>query len=79
MSKSKLITLFEWLGSGLAILYAVLVASNTGNEVLGFTLLLISALAFAVWGAIDKRWAFFTLQLFYIGSAIFGIIRWGDW
>ncbi|MEO0357452.1 MAG: hypothetical protein AAF386_04000 [Pseudomonadota bacterium] len=79
MTKQNWITVFEWLGSGLAIAYALLVASNTGMEVLGFTLLLISALAFAVWGIIDKRWAFFVLQLFYIFSAVFGIWRWGDW
>ncbi|MGV6839664.1 MAG: hypothetical protein ACWA40_05670 [Planktomarina sp.] len=79
MSKKQLITLFEWSGSIMAILYALLIASNTGLEVLGFALLLLSALAFAVWGVIDKRWAFFVLQLFYIASAILGIWRWGDW
>jgi len=79
MNKRTLITIFEWSGSVLAIFYALLVASNTGLEVWGFTLLLFSALAFAVWGIIDRRWAFFVLQLFYIASAILGIWRWGDW
>lgn len=56
--------------------YALLIASNTGNEILGFTLLLISALLFAGWGYLDKRWAFFALQFFYVASAIIGLIRW---
>ena len=53
MEKRKLITIFEVTGSGLAIAYALLIASNTGFEVLGFALLLVSALLFAVWGVID--------------------------
>jgi hypothetical protein len=72
----KLTTIFEVFGSATAVLYALLIASNTGQEVLGFSLLLISALAFAIWGIIDRRWAFLILQAFYITSAIIGIIRW---
>ena len=76
MNKKRMITLFEVSGSILAMAYALLIASNTGNEILGFSLLLLSALLFAAWGYIDKRWAFFSLQFFYIISAIIGIIRW---
>jgi uncharacterized membrane protein len=76
MSKTKWVTIFEVTGSALAIIYALLIASNTGKEILGFTLLLISALLFAGWGYIDKRWAFLTLQVFYAVSAIIGLIRW---
>jgi len=76
MEKRRIITIFEVTGSALAIAYALLIASNTGYEVLGFALLLVSALLFAIWGIIDKRWAFFALQLFYIASAIIGLIRW---
>jgi hypothetical protein len=76
MNKSKWITVFEFTGSALAIVYALLIASNTGNELLGFTLLLISALLFAGWAIIDKRWAFLVLQFFYAVSAIIGLIRW---
>jgi len=77
LDKAKLITIFEVTGSVLAMIYALLIASNTGNEVLGFTLLLISALLFAAWGFLDKRWAFLALQFFYAVSAIIGLIRWG--
>ncbi len=77
MDKSRLVTVFEVSGSGLAIVYALLIASNTGNEVLGFALLLISSGLFAAWAIIDKRWAFLLLQFFYASSAIIGLIRWG--
>ncbi len=72
----KLIRVFETTGSVLAMAYALLIASNTGNEILGFTLLLISALLFAAWGWLDKRWAFLILQFFYATSAIIGLVRW---
>lgn len=75
-NKNLLITIFEVTGSILAMIYALLIASNTGNETLGFSLLLISALLFAAWGYLDKRWAFLALQFFYAVSAIIGLIRW---
>ncbi|WP_254054642.1 hypothetical protein [Roseovarius sp. EL26] len=75
--KSKLITAFEVSGSALAIVYALLIASNTGNELLGFSLLLISSGLFAAWALIDRRWAFLALQFFYAASAIIGLVRWG--
>ena len=77
MKKRRLTAIFETLGSILAIAYALLIASNTGNEILGFSLLLVSALLFAAWAVIDKRWAFLLLQLIYVTSAIIGLIRWG--
>lgn len=76
MDNRRLTGFFEVLGSVTAMAYALLIASNTGNEILGFSLLLISALLFAAWGYIDKRWAFFALQGFYAASAIIGLIRW---
>ena len=76
MNKQNAITFFEWSGSILAMIYALLIASNTGNELLGFSLLLVSALLFAAWGYIDKRWAFFALQFFYAASAVIGLVRW---
>lgn len=76
MNKRKITTIFETTGSALAIVYSLLIASNTGSELLGFTLLLLSAILFGVWGFIDKRWAFLILQFFYAISAIIGLIRW---
>ena len=76
MNKSKWVSFFEVVGSVTAMAYALLIASNTGNEILGFSLLLISALLFAGWGLLDRRWAFLALQGFYAASAILGLIRW---
>ncbi|MBE1284025.1 MAG: hypothetical protein GJ676_12005 [Rhodobacteraceae bacterium] len=72
----RLTTLFEIAGSVLAMAYALLIASNIGAEILGFTLLLISSGLFAGWAVIDRRWTFGLLQLFYAASAIIGLIRW---
>mgnify|MGYP007103416627 FL=1 len=74
--KRKLTSVFEVSGSVLAMVYALLIASNTGNEILGFSLLFISASLFAAWAIIDHRWTFLLLQGFYAGSAIIGLIRW---
>ena len=76
MTKENWVRVFEVAGSGLAIIYAMMIALNVGLEVQGFALLLISALLFAGWAIIDKRWAFLLLQGFYITSAIIGLIRW---
>ena len=76
MNKNKWVTVFEVTGSLLAILYSLLIASNTGSEILGFTFLLASALLFTGWAIIDKRWAFLLLQIFYIVAAVIGLIRW---
>ncbi len=70
------VTFFEWSGSILAMAYALLIASNTGNEIIGFSLLLVSSMLFGAWGFIDRRWAFFALQFFYAASAIIGLFRW---
>jgi len=74
--KRKFTSVFEVSGSVLAMVYALLIASNTGNEILGFSLLFISASLFAAWAVIDHRWTFLLLQAFYGGSAIIGLIRW---
>ena len=77
MNNRKWTSVFEWAGSALAIVYALLIASNAGNEILGFTLLLILASMFAAWAVIDKCWQFLLLQFFYAASAVIGLIRWG--
>jgi len=74
--KRKLTSVFEISGSVLAMVYALLIASNTGNEILGFSLLFISASLFAAWAVIDRRWTFLLLQALYAGSAIISLIRW---
>lgn len=77
MTRERIISVCETTGSLLAMAYALLIASNTGNEILGFSLLLVSAILFGAWGYLDKRWTFFALQFFYAASAIIGLVRWG--
>ncbi|CUJ93292.1 hypothetical protein RUE5091_01320 [Ruegeria denitrificans] len=76
MSHRGLTTVFEITGSVLAMAYALLIASNIGAELLGFSLLLLSSGLFAAWAVIDRRWTFLLLQGFYATSAIIGLIRW---
>lgn len=45
----------EWFGVITAIVYSLLVAFNIGAEFLGFTLLLISAIAIGVWAYLGKH------------------------
>ncbi|SLN69229.1 hypothetical protein [Ruegeria meonggei] len=75
-NRRHLTTLFEITGSVLAMAYALLIASNTGTELLGFALLLLSAGLFAAWAVIDHRWTFLLLQGFYAASAVIGLVRW---
>ncbi|MEL7184636.1 MAG: hypothetical protein AAFY65_18075 [Pseudomonadota bacterium] len=76
MKKETWVIVFEWLGSGMAIVYALLIASNTGSELLAFALLLASASLFAGWAILDRKWAFLALQGFYAAAAILGLVRW---
>ena len=41
--------ILEWFGVLTAIIYSLLVASNTGYEFIAFSLLLISAIAIGIW------------------------------
>lgn len=75
MNKIVFVKICEVTGSALAIGYALLLASNTGREILGFAILLISTILFAAWAAIDRRWAFLVLQFFYAISALIGLAR----
>ena len=66
----------EWSGVITAIVYSLLVASNTGYEVLGFTLLIISALAIGLWALLCKHYGILLLQFFYASAGIIGVWRW---
>ena len=71
MSKS-----LEWFGALTAIAFSLLVASNSGNEVLGFVLLFISAIAIGLWAFLGKHYGILLLQLFYATEGIIGVLRW---
>ena len=53
-----------------AIVYSLLVAFNIGAEFLGFTLLLISAIAIGVWAYLGKHKGILFLQFFYASAGI---------
>ena len=66
----------EWFGVITAIVYSLLVAFNIGAEFLGFTLLLISAIAIGIWANLGKHKGILFLQFFYASAGIIGMIRW---
>ena len=69
-------TLLEWFGVSAAIIYSLLIASNTGNEVIGFSLLFLSAISIGLWALECKHYGILVLQFFYAGAGIIGIFRW---
>ena len=73
MTKAKI---FEWFGVITAIAYSLLVASNTGLEFVGFTLLLLSSLLIGIWAYLGKHKGILFLQFFYATAGIIGMIRW---
>ena len=73
MTKAKV---YEWLGVVTAIAYSLLVASNTGLEFIGFTLLLLSSLLIGIWAYLGKHKGILFLQFFYATAGIIGMIRW---
>jgi len=73
MNKSRV---FEWFGVLTAIAYSLLVASNTGLEFIGFTLLLLSSFLIGIWAFLGKHRGILFLQFFYATAGIIGMIRW---
>jgi hypothetical protein len=67
---------FEWLGVVTAIAYSLLVASNTGLEFVGFTLLLLSSFLIGIWAFLGKHRGILFLQFFYATAGVIGMIRW---
>ncbi|QGG79771.1 hypothetical protein GH975_03970 [Litorivicinus lipolyticus] len=66
----------EWFGVVTAIVYSLLVASNTGYEFVGFCLLLISSFAIGVWAYWCQHRGMLLLQFFYATAGIIGMVRW---
>ena len=76
MIKEKNYYIFEWLGVITAIFYSVFVALNLGLEVIGFFLLLVSAISIGVWDYLNRHRGILLLQFFYSSAAIIGLFRW---
>ena len=66
----------EWFGVITAIIYSLLVAFNIGAEFMGFTLLLISAIAIGMWAYLGKHNGILFLQFFYASAGVIGMFRW---
>ncbi len=74
--KLTVIQLLEWFGVLMAIMYSLIVASNTGLEFLGFALLLISAFSIGFWAYLGGHLGILLLQFFYATAGIIGMFRW---
>ena len=68
--------LLEWFGVITAIFYSLIVAFNIGAEFIGFSLLLISAIAIGVWAHLGKHRGILFLQFFYAMAGLIGMFRW---
>jgi len=66
----------EWFGSYNCHSLFIIVASNTGHEVIGFTLLFISAIAIGFWAFLCRHHGIFLLQYFYATTGIISVVRW---
>ena len=72
----KRATYLEWFGVVTAVVYSLLIASNTGFEFAGFVLLFISAAALGAWSYFGKHRGVLVLQFFYASVAVVGMVRW---
>ena len=66
----------EWFGVVTAIVYSLLVAFNIGAEFVGFSLLLVSAMAIGFWAYFGRHRGILFLQFFYALAGIIGMLRW---
>ena len=66
----------EWFGVITAIVYSLLVASNTGLEFIGFTLLLVSSFSIGLWAYLGGHRGILLLQFFYATAGVIGMLRW---
>ena len=76
LKKPHKLKFLEWFGVVTAIIYSLLIASNTGYEFIAFSLLLISALAIGLWAYMHKHWGVAFLQIFYGVAGLIGMFRW---
>ncbi len=68
--------ILEWGGAILSIAYSLLIASNTGLEVLSFVFFLLAALLLFTLAVRKQMWGWTTMQAFYIATGAYGIFAW---
>ena len=66
----------EWFGVATAIACSLFVASNVGLELLGFVLLLVSAISIGAWACLGGHRGILLLQFFYAVAGLIGMVRW---
>ena len=76
MKKTAVYISLELVGVITAIAYSLLVASNIGLEFVGFSLLLISAVAIGLWAHLGVHRGILLLQFFYAIAGLIGMVRW---
>ena len=76
MKKTAVYSTLEWVGVITAIAYSLLVASNIGLEFVGFSLLLISAVAIGLWAHLGGHRGILLLQFFYAIAGLIGMVLW---
>ena len=68
--------ILEWGGAILSIAYSLLIASNSGYEVLSFAFFLLAALLLFTLAVRKRMWGWKTMQTFYIVTGAYGIYAW---
>ena len=68
--------MLEWGGAILSIVYSLLIASNTGYEVLSFIFFLLASLLLFTLAVRKRMWGWTTMQAFYIATGAYGIFAW---
>lgn len=66
----------EWGGALLSIDYSLLIASDSGYEVLSFVFFLLAALLLFTLAVRKRMWGWTTMQAFYIATGAYGIYAW---
>lgn len=68
--------ILEWGGAILSIAYSLLIASNSGYEVLSFVFFLLAALLLFTLAVRKRMWGWTTMQTFYIATGAYGVYAW---
>lgn len=73
---SKKSKVYEYLGSVLGILGAVLVAINIEESKYGFILFLLSSIVLMIFSKMQRLSGLFIMQFVFMGINAIGIYRW---
>jgi hypothetical protein len=71
-----LTTLLEWLGAGMAILGAAILATNSDISGLGFVAFLVSNVFLMLFAYRIQRWGLLLMQLVFTATSVAGIVNW---